>query len=124
MDKPAKRKKLLLIVRHSPYGSGLARASLDLALAAAAFDQDLNLLFMDDGVWQLLPGQNTTELGYKSVQKTLASMPLYDIDRFYVEASSLCSRQLLVEQLSGQIELIETAAIGQFIASHDQIVSF
>lgn len=123
MSKPEK-KKLLLIVRHSPYGSGLARASLDFALAAAAFEQDLSLLFMDDGVWQLLPEQNTTALAYKSVQKTLASMSLYDIDTFYVEANSLSARQLLVEQLSGPVKLLQAADIGDFIASHEQLVSF
>jgi sulfur relay (sulfurtransferase) DsrF/TusC family protein len=35
----APKKTVLIVLRHSPYGSGLAKAALDAALASAAFDQ-------------------------------------------------------------------------------------
>ncbi len=50
-------KKLLFISRHAPYGSSLARDALDAVLASSAYDQQLSLLFMDDGVFQLLKNQ-------------------------------------------------------------------
>ena len=69
-----------MVVRHSPYGSSLARASLDVALAAAAFEQPVKLLFMGDGVLQLLPEQDSRAIGQKNIGRLLSSLPLYDID--------------------------------------------
>ena len=45
----AARKRALVIIRHSPYGSSLGRAALDTALAMAAFEQPVDILFMGDG---------------------------------------------------------------------------
>ena len=42
----APKKTVLIVLRHSPYGSGLAKAALDTALATAAFDQAVDLLFI------------------------------------------------------------------------------
>ena len=118
------RKKLLLICRHAPYGNTLARAALDVALAGAAFDQDLSLLFLDDGVWQLVPGQTAAEIGSKSLRATLDSLPLYDLEQFHVCTDSLASRGLEADELPGQLVLVNRDELGAFIASHDQLLSF
>ena len=65
-------KSLLLLIRHSPYGSSLARASIDVALAAAAFDQAVSLLFVGDGVLQLLPEQRTEQQGVQNQERPAA----------------------------------------------------
>ena len=82
-------KTLLVVFRRAPYGRGLTRGGYDLALAAAAFEQPVSLLFMDDAVWQLMPGQSTARIDAKSIESTLASLSLYDIDTLYVEADAL-----------------------------------
>jgi tRNA 2-thiouridine synthesizing protein C len=123
-DVSQSRKKLLLVLRRAPYGDTLARASLDVALAAAAFDQQVELLFMDDGVWQLLPAQQPTAIGAKNLYKTLQSMPLYDIESFYVEADSLAQRQLSPDQLECQVQLLEAEDLPVFMDSFDQVLGF
>ena len=70
------KKTVLMVLRHSPYGSGLAKAALDAALASAAFDQSFDLLFMGDGVLQLQPDQDSHTLGIKNMSRQLASLPL------------------------------------------------
>ena len=82
-------RSILLVCRQAPYSGSLARAGLDLALAMAAFDQPVALLFCDEGVLQLLPGQDTTELGARNLGKTLASLPLYGVETLYVDSHSL-----------------------------------
>ena len=52
-------KKILIHCRKPPYGNSLAREAIDIALATAAFDQALTLLFSEDGVFQLLDQQNS-----------------------------------------------------------------
>jgi tRNA 2-thiouridine synthesizing protein C len=118
------KKKLLLIFRHGPYGNKLSRAGLDAALAAAAFDQHINLLFMDDGVWQLLPDQSASSIDSKNVHSTLQSMPLYDLESFHVDRLSLSARQLEPAQLDGELVLLEPVELAEFIDSHDQVLSF
>ena len=118
------RKRLLLVLRRAPYGDPLARASLDVALAAAAFEQDIQLLFMDDGVWQLLPAQEPAQLAAKNMLSTLRSMPLYDLETFHVDAESLVQRQLRPEQLDGTIELLTAQQLPAFLDSFDQVLGF
>ena len=84
----ASDKTLLVIIRHSPYGSSLARSGLDTALAMAAFGQPVALLFLGDGVLQLLPAQDSKAIGRRNVGKLLASLPLYDIESVFVDAES------------------------------------
>ncbi len=122
MSSPGKR--LLLVLRRAPYGDPLARAGLDVALAAAAFEQDVQLLFMDDGVWQLLPGQEPAQLAARNMLSVLRSMPLYDLETFHVDAASLQQRQLQPEQLDGTIELLCAQQLPAFLDSFDQVLGF
>ena len=82
------RKVSLVIVRHTPYGSSLGRASLDATLAMAAFDQPVDVLFLGEGVLHLLPEQDSHAIGVKNIAKLLASMPLYEIASAYVDAAA------------------------------------
>ena len=69
-------KRAVILLRQPPYGSGLARASVDLALAMGAFEQDFDLLFMGRGVLQLLPAQASEHIGMKNIGRVLASVPV------------------------------------------------
>ena len=119
-----RRKRLLLIIRHAPYGRALSAGALDFALAAAALDQDIRLLFMDDGVFHLLDHQHPAAIGQKSAQATLASMPLYDIEPFYMDMQSLAERGLDSSALTGSLERVEAAELADFIDGHDQVLGF
>jgi tRNA 2-thiouridine synthesizing protein C len=116
--------KVLLMCRQAPYSGQLARAALDAALASAVFDQDLHLFFMDDGVWQLLPEQKAAEINCKSIAKALDSMPLYDIETFYVDEVSLLQRGLDPAALTGNIRLVAKAELSAFLEGFDQVWSF
>jgi tRNA 2-thiouridine synthesizing protein C len=118
------KKSLLILFRRAPYGHSLARAGYDVALAAAAFEQPVSLLFMGDGVWQLVPGHSPSALGAKSIASTLDSLPLYDISTVYAEAESLRARGLSETDLRSGVRLLDGDAAGEFIDSFDQVVSF
>ena len=121
---PAKRNRLLVVFRRGPYGSSLPRAGHDLALAAAALEQDVSVLFMDDGVWQLLDNQEASAIGAKTVSRTLASFALYDIDQFFVDAESLLRRGISRAELAGANSLLEPGQLAGFINDFDQVISF
>jgi tRNA 2-thiouridine synthesizing protein C len=52
-------KKFLYVNRKAPYGTIYALESLEVVLIGAAFEQDVSLAFVDDGVYQLTKGQDT-----------------------------------------------------------------
>jgi tRNA 2-thiouridine synthesizing protein C len=122
--RPADRKRLLIVIRHSPYGSSLARASLDVALAAAAFEQPVSLLFAGDGVLQLQPGQDSTELGVKNLGRLLASLPLYDIEYAYADAAAAQRYRLDLAAAPLPIRTVDHNAMAELIRSHDHLLGF
>ena len=44
-------KKFMFVNRKAPYGTIYALEGLEVVLISAAFDQDVSLAFMDDGVY-------------------------------------------------------------------------
>ncbi len=117
-------KSLLLVFRRPPYGRSLSRAGYDLALACAAFDQTVSLLFMDDGVWQLLPEQHAERIDARNINSTQASLPLYDIDSLYVDSPSLSARGLDPSALIGGVAQLSEPEVRELMASHSQVLVF
>ncbi len=92
-------KKFCCINRKAPYGTIYALESLEVVLIAAAFDQDISLVFADDGVYQLTKSQETESIGMKNFSKTYSALGDYDIKKIYVEKESLEERGLSVDDL-------------------------
>ncbi len=54
-------KKFMYVNRKAPYGTVYALESLEVVLIGAAFEQDVSLVFLDDGVYQLTKGQDNSD---------------------------------------------------------------
>jgi tRNA 2-thiouridine synthesizing protein C len=120
----ASGKQLLFVFRHAPYGSTLAREGLEAALAAGAYGQQPSVLFLDDGVWQLLADQNGQPLSAKTHQAMLGALPLYDVDHLYVDAPSLCARGIEPSTLNLAVTCLDAAGVKALLASSDVMLSF
>jgi len=59
-------KKFMFVNRKAPYGTIYALESLEVVLITAAFDQDVSLVFLDDGVYQLKKAQQTKGIETKN----------------------------------------------------------
>ena len=92
-------KKFLYLNRKAPYGSIYALESLEVVLIGAAFDQQVSLAFVDDGVFQLATGQDTKSLGVKNFSPTFRALGDYGVTKFYVEQESLSERGLTAADL-------------------------
>lgn len=88
-------KKLLYLNRKAPYGTSAAQESLDVVLIGAAFDQDVSVLFLDDGVYQLVRGQDPSGIGHKHFSATFRALGDFDVRRVYVDRESLSARGLV-----------------------------
>ena len=117
-------KQIAIVCRQPPYGCSLAREALDTAMAAAAFDQLVSLVFIGDGVWQLLSDQQPQQIGQRSLEKQLASLPLYDVDRLYADGEALRYRGLNAGELSLPVKVLDSEAIAMLLRQQDVVLSF
>jgi tRNA 2-thiouridine synthesizing protein C len=123
MTKPTK-KKLLFILRHAPYGSSLAKEGIDAVLATSAYEQDLSVVFIDDGVFQLTSGQNTDAIEQKNISRVLNAFPIYDITQLFVCASSLQARGIEHADIQDGITSLDHNALQQLCKQQDHLLSF
>lgn len=117
-------KKFLYVNRKAPYGTIYALESLEVVLIAAAFDQDVSLLFIDDGVYQLKKGQDTSEIGMKNFSPTYRALEGYDVEKLYVDKQSLEQRGLSESDLVVDVEVLDRSQIGALMDGQDVVLSF
>ena len=117
-------KKFAFINRKAPYGTIYALESLEVVLISAAFDQDVSLVFVDDGVYQLKKGQGTKAVGMKNFSPTYRALEGYDIEKLYVEKESLESRGLTEEDLIVDVEVLTSEEMATLMDEQDVVMSF
>ncbi len=117
-------KKFMYVNRRAPYGSVYALESLEVVLIGAAFNQDVSVVFADDGVFQLKKGQDTEDLGMKNFSPTYRALEMYDVEKLYVEKESLEARGLSEEDLVVPVEVMSNSEIGKLMEQQDVVLSF
>lgn len=120
-------KKFLYVNRKAPYGTIYALESLEVILIGAAFDQDVSLAFIDDGVYQLKKNQSTTVasgIGVKDFSKTYRALEDYDIEKLYVDQRSMDERGLTPEDLIVAVEVLDEMQMAELMEQQDVVLSF
>lgn len=117
-------KKFMFVNRSAPYGTIYALESLEVVLISAAFDQDVSLVFLDDGVWQLKKGQQTKGIEIKNFSPTYRALEGYDVEKLYVERESLEARGLAEEDLIVDVTVLSSAELGKLMDEQDVVLSF
>lgn len=131
-------KKFTFVNRRAPYGTIYAWESLEVVLIAAAFEQDVSLAFLDDGVFQLVKDQDTSGIGMKNFSPTYSALGDYEVTKIYVEKESLEERGLVLEDLQhltwededddwaerDSIQLVSRAELADVLAGQDVLFNF
>ena len=131
-------KKFLYINRKPPHGTIYALESLEVVLVGAAFDQDVSLAFIDDGVYQLLRNQDTSGIGTKNFSRTYGALGDYEAHKIYVERESMELRGLSHDSLlplsyedeaddwaeKDSIRIVSSKELANIIDDQDVIFSF
>lgn len=124
--------------RRSSFGTVYAIESLEVVLIAAAFEQDVSLAFIDDGVYQIVEGQNADGIGMKNFSKTFHALGDYDINKLYVSAESLEQRGLSADDLmplvyededdgwaeKPSVKVVSNAQLSKIMSEQDVCLSF
>ena len=113
----------LIILTHAPYGTKVAKESLDIALVLAAFEQQPAVLFVDEGVLQLFPTPQSPT-SHKHIGKIINALEMYDINEIWVEQESLDVFGIAVDELSQAVTVIARSKIAHLCAQYDQHLVF
>ena len=116
-------KRFMYVNRRAPYGTIYALECLEVILVAAAFDQDVSVVFIDDGVCQLKKNQDTAGIGMKNFSKTYGALADYEIEKIYVEKESLDARGLTAGDLVIPVEVMAADALRDIMAQQDVVIS-
>lgn len=118
--KPQKS-RITFISRAAPYGQNKANLCLDMALASAVFEQDVNYIFFGDGVYQILKGQDGSAIESKNLGNALETLALYGIEKIYADSQSLQEREISESELLSGMQIVNSESIAQIIESSDAV---
>ena len=131
-------KKFMYINRKAPYGTVYALEALEVVLIGAAFDQDVSLAFIGDGVYQLTKGQDTAAIGQKNFSPTFGALGDFEVNKIFIEKESLEERGLSLDDLQhlvwedededyaekDSIRLVSRAELADVLDEQDIVLSF
>ena len=117
-------KRFLYVNRRAPHGTIYAHESLEVVLIGAAFEQDVSLAFVGDGVYQLVKGQDTKGLEVKNFAPAFRALDDYDVDKLYVEEEALRARGLSEADLVVPVQLVSAERMAEIMENQDVVLSF
>jgi tRNA 2-thiouridine synthesizing protein C len=116
-------KKFMFINRKAPFGTVYALEVLEMVLISAAFDQDVHVAFLDDGVYEIKKGFKPAGIAMKNYSNTYRALEGYDIEKLYVEKESLEERGLSEDDLVVDVEVLSRAEMAKLMGEMDVILS-
>lgn len=116
-------KKFMFLNRKAPYGTIYALEGLEVVLISAAFEQDVCMAFVDDGVYQLMKDVDTSGIEMKNFSKTYRALEGYDIDKLYVERESMELRGLTEDDFIVDVTVLSAAELAAVMAEQDVVIS-
>jgi tRNA 2-thiouridine synthesizing protein C len=131
-------KKFMYLNRRAPYGTIYAWESLEVVLIGAAFDQEVSLMFVDDGVYQLVKGSKPADIEMKNFTPTYRTLGDYGVRHMYVDQASLEARGLTQddlievawedweteEEVDNIVEVMDAGKLADLLDESDVVFSF
>ena len=94
-----------------------------MTLTAAAFDQSVSLLLIDDGVYSLNTNQQPARQDCKDIRPVFESLSLFDVGHVYVETESLQERGIAIDNLCLPVRPLKRSKIGALMRRQNVIVN-
>ncbi len=99
--------KVMLVCRTAPYGTIYEQEAIEAMIMFGAYEQDISVSFIGDGVFSLKKGQDTAFLGKKNFSMTYPVLiDDFEISHIYVEKESLEERGLSGDDLIAEVEIV------------------
>ena len=116
-------RSILFVFSRPPHGSINAQEGLDALLMGSAFTT-CSVLFVGDGLMQLVAGQSTDDLGTKNFSLSFGALKDYGVTRIACSKPDLVARGLNKDNFLIEVESLSAAAMQAFIRNHDKVLNF
>jgi len=127
------KKTITFLNRKAPYGTIYALEVLETVLITAAFEQHANIVFVDDGVYQIKSGHDTAAVNMKNFSPTYGIIEMEkedadedeDIDmnwRIIVEKESMEARGLTADDFKIDVEVLSAAELADVLETSDFVI--
>ncbi|MCD8521529.1 MAG: DsrE family protein [Saccharospirillaceae bacterium] len=98
--------------------------ALEMAMALAAFEHSVSLIFQGAGIFWLLNAQEARKAGGKSPAKLISALPMYDCDTLFYAEEDLQALNLQPSQLSPLATPLSAVEIPGIISNAHHCLSF
>lgn len=97
---------------------------MDALLAASAYCDNISAIFIGDGVYQLMQGQQVDGILSKDYSPMFKLFELYDIEQVYVCEASLSERGLQACDLIIDVTELQRPQLSEQLHQADKILTF
>jgi len=116
--------QVTMLMRKSPYGSVYPAEGFRAMMGIAVFEMKVRVLFIDDGVYVPVKGQDPAGIDMKPIGEGFPTLPDVGISEFFVHDESLAERGLTVEDLTGPAKVVSSAEAAELLASSTAVLPF
>lgn len=116
--------KIMFLMRQGPHGGIYSYEGLETILIFAAFEQDLSMTFVGDGVFALVKAQDTEGIGIKGYIKTYGVLEDYGVEHMYVDKASMETRGLTPDDFAVPVEVVEADRIAELMEEQDAVIPY
>ncbi|WP_133406804.1 sulfurtransferase complex subunit TusC [Parashewanella tropica] len=117
-------KKLTIIFSSNPVEYANGREGLDLTMLSASFDQQVTVIFVKQGILNLVKDQKPEAYGSKDYISTFKALPLYDVEDICCCADSLSLLGLTRSDLSMETDVLTKSDIADLIDRADEVLVY
>lgn len=108
-------KNFLFVLRKPSYDGLYIQEMIDIILTTAAFEQNVNVLLLDDAVFHLKRNQTA----HKNTATLFELLETMDVTEIFVETESLETRGLNSQMLTQKVQMKTRATMGEFMSQFD-----
>ena len=95
-----------------------------MAMVFGAFELNVSMLFLDNGVFSLMKNQQTQSIGFQNFAKQYQALEqFYDVRQIYIDQHSLEKRELTLEQFLIPVKVLDHNAIKKLMRDQDFIIN-
>jgi tRNA 2-thiouridine synthesizing protein C len=116
--------QVAVLMRKAPYGSVYTAEGFRSMMGIGVFEMDINVVFVDDGVYALVKGQDPAGLDMKPLGEGFPMLPDFGVTKFYVHEQSLSERGLTSDDLVMDVEILDDAGAGRVLESSGIVLPF
>jgi tRNA 2-thiouridine synthesizing protein C len=116
--------RVAVLMRKAPYGSVYTAEGFRSMMGIGVFEMDISVVFVDDGVYALVKGQDPGGLDMKPLGEGFPMLPDFGVTQFYVHAPSLNERGLKPDDLVMNVGILDDAGVAQVLESCKLVLPF